>query len=121
MYATRASFGYPVAFSWALLLALAAVSRACNVPHLPMAAAASICCCSWWSPGFEATGPAALLRGTLQGTVALMFAKTSPGDVELDMSHSQSYADWLSRHRVTAAIHRQEGEESPARRRQEGS
>ena len=70
-------------------------------------------------PGFEATGPAALLRSTLRGTVALMFAKTPPGDVELDVSHSQSYADWLSRHRVTAAIHRQEGEESPARRRQD--
>jgi hypothetical protein len=72
---------------------------------------------TWWSLGFEATGPAALLRSTLQGTVALMFAKAPPGDVEFDMSHSQSYADWLSRHRVTAAIHRQEGEES---RRAEG-
>jgi hypothetical protein len=66
---------------------------------------------TWWSLGFEATGPAALLRSTLQGTVALMFAKTPPGDVELDMSHSQSYADWLSRHRVTP----QEGEESGRR------
>ena len=74
---------------------------------------------TWWSLGFEATGPAALLRSTLQGTIALMFAKAPPGDVEFDMRHSQSYADWLSRHRVTAAIHRQEGQESPARRRQD--
>ncbi len=54
----------------------------------------------WWSLGFEATGPASLLRGTLQSAAALMFAETPPGDVELDMSHCQSYAEWLSRHRV---------------------
>jgi hypothetical protein len=74
---------------------------------------------TWWSLGFEATGPPALLRSTLQGTVALMFAKAPPGDVEFDMSHSQSYADWVSRHRVAAATDRQEGKESLARRRQD--
>jgi len=31
------------------------------------------------------------------------------------MGHWQSYAEWLSRHRITAAIHPWEGEESPAR------
>jgi len=71
---------------------------------------------TWWSLGFEATGPAHLLRSTLEGTVAMMFAQALPGDVELDMSHCQSYAEWLSRHRATAAIHPLEGEESPARR-----
>jgi hypothetical protein len=30
---------------------------------------------TWWSLGFEATGPADLLRRTLEGTAALMFAK----------------------------------------------
>ena len=35
-----------MAISCARLVALAAVSRACNVAHLPTAAAASICCCS---------------------------------------------------------------------------
>ena len=72
---------------------------------------------TWWSLGFEATGPADSLRRTLEGTAALVFAQAVPGDVELDLGHCQSYADWLSRHRVTAAIHPQEGEESPARRR----
>ena len=76
---------------------------------------------TWWSLGFEATGPADLLRRTLEGTAALMFAQAPPGDVELDMGHCQSYAEWLSRHRVTAAIHPREGEESPARRRQDQS
>jgi hypothetical protein len=73
---------------------------------------------TWWSLGFEATGPADMLRRTLEGTVALMFGQAPPGDVELDMGHCQSYAEWLSRHRVTTAIHPQEGEESPACRRQ---
>ena len=72
-----------------------------------------------WSLGFEATGPADLLRNTLEGTAALMFAQAPPGDAELDMGHCQSYAEWLSRQRVTAAIHPREGEESRARRRQD--
>ena len=55
---------------------------------------------TWWSLGFEATGPVDLLRSTLQGTTALVFARTLPADVEFDMSHCQSYADWLSRRRV---------------------
>ena len=76
---------------------------------------------TWWSLGFEATGPADSLRSTLEGAAALMFAQASPGGVELDLGHCQSYAEWLSRHRVTAAIHPREGEESPARRRQDQS
>jgi hypothetical protein len=72
---------------------------------------------TWWSLGFEATGPADLLRTTLEGTAALIFAQAPPGGVELDLGHCQSYAEWLSRHRVTAAIHPREGEESPERPR----
>jgi hypothetical protein len=52
---------------------------------------------AWWSLGFEATGPADLLHSTLQGTAALVFAQALPADAEFDMSHCQSYADWLSR------------------------
>jgi hypothetical protein len=52
---------------------------------------------AWWSLGFEATGPECSLGSTLQGAAALMFAEAPPGDVELDMSHSQSYIEWLSR------------------------
>ena len=51
---------------------------------------------TWWSLGFEATGPADLLRSTLEGTAAVMFAQAPAGDVQLDMSHCQSYAEWLS-------------------------
>jgi hypothetical protein len=76
---------------------------------------------AWWSLGFEATGPAGLLRRTLEGTAALIFAQPPPGDAELDLSHSQSYPEWLARHRVTAAIHPREDEEPPARPRQDQS
>ena len=55
---------------------------------------------TWWSLGFEATGPADSLRRTLAGAAALMFAQAPPGDVELDMGHCQSYAEWLCRHRA---------------------
>jgi hypothetical protein len=58
---------------------------------------------TWWSLGFEATGPADLLRSTLQRTAALIFAQALPADVEFDMSHCQSYADWLSRRGSPAA------------------
>jgi hypothetical protein len=55
---------------------------------------------AWWSLGFEATGPDDLLSNTLQHTAALVFAGALPADMEFDMSHCQSYADWLSRRRV---------------------
>jgi len=58
---------------------------------------------TWWSLGFEATGPAGLLRSMLQRTATLVFAQALPADVEFDMSHCQSYADWLSRRDSPAA------------------
>jgi hypothetical protein len=53
----------------------------------------------WWSLGFEATGPADLLRSGLQNTAVRIFAQAMPGEVELGMSDCQSYAQWLCRHR----------------------
>ena len=55
---------------------------------------------TWWSLGLEATSPADSLRSTLEGAAALMFAQAPPGDAELDMSHCQSYIEWLSRRPV---------------------
>lgn len=49
----------------------------------------------WWSLGFEATGPAALLRGGLEATAALVFAETMPAGVKLGPDESRSYAEWL--------------------------
>jgi hypothetical protein len=49
----------------------------------------------WWTLGFEATGPAELLRSELQATVALVFAQALPGGVEPGMRDSRSYAQWL--------------------------
>lgn len=49
----------------------------------------------WWSLGFEAAGPADLLRTGLQATAALVFTQRLPGGVELRMEDSMSYAEWL--------------------------
>jgi hypothetical protein len=49
----------------------------------------------WWTLGFEATGPADLLRGELEATAALVFAKPLPGGVELSADKSSSYVEWL--------------------------
>ncbi len=49
----------------------------------------------WWTLGFEATGPADLLRSTLQATAALVFAQALPGSVEPGPDQSRSYAQWL--------------------------
>ena len=49
----------------------------------------------WWTLGFEATGPASLLRSALEATVALVFAEALPGGVEPGPDESGSYAQWL--------------------------
>jgi hypothetical protein len=49
----------------------------------------------WWSLGFEATGPAGLLRAELEATAAAVFARALPGGAELGMSRCRSYAQWL--------------------------
>jgi hypothetical protein len=50
----------------------------------------------WWTLGFEATGPADLLRSELQATAALVFAQALPADVQPGPNQSRSYAQWLS-------------------------
>jgi hypothetical protein len=52
---------------------------------------------SWWSLGFEATGPAELLRGALEGTATLVFARPLPDGLRPGLDESKSYADWLPR------------------------
>jgi hypothetical protein len=49
----------------------------------------------WWTLGFEATGPASLLRSALEATAALVFAQAPPGGVEPGPDKSTSYAQWL--------------------------
>jgi hypothetical protein len=51
----------------------------------------------WWSLGFEATGPADLLRSELEATAVLVFAEALPGGREVGLDESGSYADWLYR------------------------
>ena len=52
----------------------------------------------WWTLGFEATGPASLLRRTLEATAALVFAQALPGGVEPGPDDSTSYAQWLGQY-----------------------
>ena len=49
----------------------------------------------WWTLGFEATGPADLLRSALEAAAALVFAQALPGRVEPGPDESTSYAQWL--------------------------
>jgi hypothetical protein len=52
----------------------------------------------WWTLGFEATGPADLLRSALEATAALVFAQALPGGVEPGPDDSRSYAQWLGQY-----------------------
>jgi hypothetical protein len=49
----------------------------------------------WWTLGFEATGPADLLRSALEATAALVFAQALPGGMHPGPDDSRSYAEWL--------------------------
>ena len=49
----------------------------------------------WWTLGFEATGPADLLRSEIEATAALVFAQALPGGVQPGLDESRSYAGWL--------------------------
>jgi hypothetical protein len=51
----------------------------------------------WWTLGFEATGPAGLLRSTMQAAAALVFAQALPGGMQPGPEDSRSYAQWLAR------------------------
>ena len=57
---------------------------------------------AWWTLGFEATGPAEVLRSQLEAAAAVVFAQALPAGVKLGMDHSMSYAQWLRGDRFTA-------------------
>jgi len=57
----------------------------------------------WWTLGFEATGPADLLRSELQATAALIFAQALPGDMKPGPPASRSYAEWLGQRPGTSS------------------
>jgi len=50
----------------------------------------------WWTLGFEASGPADLLRSALEATARLMFNRALPGGAEPGLDESKSYQQWLS-------------------------
>jgi hypothetical protein len=49
----------------------------------------------WWTLGFEATGPADLLRSEIEATATLVFAQALPGRPQPGLDESRSYAGWL--------------------------
>jgi len=49
----------------------------------------------WWTVGFEAAGRPERQRATLDATAALLFTNPLPDGVELRMTDSLSYAEWL--------------------------
>jgi hypothetical protein len=51
----------------------------------------------WWTLGFEATGPADLLRSELEATATLVFAQALPSGAQPGPDESSSYAQWLRR------------------------
>jgi hypothetical protein len=57
----------------------------------------------WWTLGFEATGPADLLRSELEATAALVFDQVLPGGVEPGPDDSRSYAEWLGQRPATGS------------------
>jgi hypothetical protein len=52
---------------------------------------------TWWSLGFEATGPRDLLRRQLEATAVRVFSGPMPGGVVFGPDDSCSYAEWLGR------------------------
>ncbi len=52
----------------------------------------------WWTLGFEATGPADLLRSALEATAALVFTQALPTATEPSPDDSTSYAQWLGQY-----------------------
>ncbi len=50
---------------------------------------------AWWTLGFEAGGPANVLRSELEAAATLVFAQALPSGVELGTDDSRSYAQWL--------------------------
>ena len=49
----------------------------------------------WWTLGFEATGPAEALEGTIDAVAASVFGDRIPDTEELTAADSMSYMDWL--------------------------
>jgi hypothetical protein len=72
----------------------------------------------WWTLGFEASGPAGLLRRELEAAAAVVFARALPGGLELRVDDSASYAQWLSRRQVPAETDACGGRERALRARQ---
>ncbi|MEU4290155.1 hypothetical protein AB0E63_18200 [Kribbella sp. NPDC026596] len=54
---------------------------------------------NWWTLGFEASGPADLLRSALEATARLVFNSPLPGGPEPGLEESKSYQQWLSQPR----------------------
>lgn len=59
----------------------------------------------WWTLGFEATGPAEALEGTIDAAAASVFGDRIPDTEELTAADSMSYMDWLRLRRSDESRH----------------
>jgi hypothetical protein len=50
---------------------------------------------TWWSLGFEATGPAEEFHSELEAAAALVFAQAPPDGTGFGLNDSRSFAEWL--------------------------
>ena len=49
----------------------------------------------WWTLGFEVAGHPGAMREAIETTAAIVFSDPLPGEWELGVSDSKSYAEWL--------------------------
>ena len=49
----------------------------------------------WWTLGFEVAGHPGAMREAIESTAAIVFSDPLPGEWELGVSDSKSYAEWL--------------------------
>jgi hypothetical protein len=64
---------------------------------------------AWWTLGFEAAGPAGMLRSQLEAAAAVVFADTPPVGLEWGTRDCRSYAEWLCSRPSAGRSQRQPG------------
>jgi len=61
---------------------------------------------AWWTLGFEATGPAEMLRRELEAAATLVFAQRPPAGLKFGIDDCRSYVEWLRQRPGADTSHR---------------